>query len=319
MNTDTPEERLMRGMRVDDRNVDRRLKYVGFDPADPARIASVRPAVEDNVDALTDSFFEFLGSLEEARPLTQRRNALDNARTLKREHLLAMVRGPYDSNYVAQRLKLALVYSDVNLDPCVFLGAFHHLLRAVGERAMAAADNPVEAFGAFMALKKIAFFDLGLIVDALIYERERIIRHQQEAIRELSTPVLQVRDRMLLLPLVGIIDTHRARQLTEDLLQQIRGARAKVVVMDVTGAAAVDSKVANHLLQTVAAAKLMGATVIVSGVSSDVATTLVALGVDVSRFHTVGDLQGGIEHAERMLGMRVVTEDEPLKPSLGRP
>jgi len=121
---------------------------------------------------------------------------------------------------------------------------------------------------------------------------------------------------MLLLPLVGIIDTLRARQLTEDLLKAIRSSRAKVVVMDITGAAAVDSKVANHLLQTVSAAKLMGATVIVSGVSSDVATTLVSLGIDVSSFNTVGDLQEGIEGAERLLGMRLVVGDDAGAPAL---
>src|SRR5581483_3401889 len=107
--------------------------------------------------------------------------------------------------------------------------------------------------------------DIGVTMDVLVLERERIIRQQQEAIRELSTPVLQIRDRLLLLPIIGVIDTHRARLITENLLRAIRDNRARVVVMDVTGVATIDSKVANHLLQTVTAARLMGATVIVSG------------------------------------------------------
>jgi rsbT co-antagonist protein RsbR len=156
-----------------------------------------------------------------------------------------------------------------------------------------------------MSLKKIAFFDIGLIVDTLVFERERVIRQQQEAIRELSTPVLQIRDRLLLLPIIGVIDTHRARLITESLLRAIRMNRAKVVVMDVTGVAAIDSKVANHLLQTVSAARLMGALVIVTGLSSEVAQSLVALGIELTKLKTVGDLQGGLEEAERLLGYRV--------------
>ena len=141
---------------------------------------------------------------------------------------------------------------------------------------------------------------------SFVQERERIIRQQQEAIRELSTPVLQVRDRLLILPIIGVIDPQRARQLTEQLLRGIRANRAKVVVIDITGVAAMDTNVANHLVQTVEASRLLGATVIVTGLSPEIAQTLVNIGVELSKMTTVGDLQGGIEEAERLLGYRVV-------------
>ncbi len=143
-----------------------------------------------------------------------------------------------------------------------------------------------------------------------VQERERIIRQQQEAIRELSTPVLQVRDRLLILPIIGVIDALRARQLTEQLLRGIRANRAKVVVVDITGVPSVDATVANHLVQTVDASRLMGANVIVTGLSSEIAQTLVTIGVDLSKINAVGDLQGGIEEAERLLGYSV-TMPEP--------
>lgn len=138
-----------------------------------------------------------------------------------------------------------------------------------------------------------------------VQERERIIRQQQEAIRELSTPVLQVRERLLILPIIGVIDSQRARQLTEQLLRGIRANRAKVVVIDITGVPSVDSIVANHLVQTVDASRLMGATVIVTGLSSEIAQTLVTIGLDLSKIKAIGDLQGGIEEAERLLGYKV--------------
>ncbi len=139
-----------------------------------------------------------------------------------------------------------------------------------------------------------------------VQERERIIREQQEAIRELSTPVLQVRERLLILPIIGVIDSQRARQLTEQLLRGIRANRARVVVIDITGVAAMDSSVANHLVLTVEASRLLGAAVIVTGLSPEIAQTLVRIGVNLGKMHTVGDLQGGIEEAERVLGYKVV-------------
>ncbi len=118
-----------------------------------------------------------------------------------------------------------------------------------------------------------------------VQERERVIRQQQE---------------------IGVIDPQRARQLTEQLLRGIRTNRAKVVVIDITGVAAMDVTVANHLVQTVEASRLLGATVIVTGLSPEIAQTLVTIGVDLGKMNTVGDLQGGIEQAERLLGYKVV-------------
>jgi rsbT co-antagonist protein RsbR len=145
---------------------------------------------------------------------------------------------------------------------------------------------------------------------SFVEERERIIRQQQDSIRELSTPVLQVRERLLILPIIGVLDRPRAEQLTDQLLRGIRSHRAKVVVIDITGVPDVDEEVANHLVQTVDASRLMGAAVIITGLSSEIAQTLVTIGVDLSKMNTVGDLQGGIEEAERTLGFRVARTDD---------
>ena len=145
---------------------------------------------------------------------------------------------------------------------------------------------------------------------SFVQERERIIRQQQEAIRELSTPVLQVREQLLILPIIGVLDNQRARQVTEQLLRAIRANRAKVVVIDITGVPTIDSTVANHLVQTVDASGLMGASVIITGLSSEIALTLVTIGLDLSKMNAVGDLQGGIEEAERLLGYEVTRTGE---------
>jgi rsbT co-antagonist protein RsbR len=143
---------------------------------------------------------------------------------------------------------------------------------------------------------------------SFVEQRERVIRRQQDSIRELSTPVLPVRERLLILPIIGVLDSDRARQLTEQLLGGIRQHRAKVVVVDITGAADIDEVVADHLVQTVDACRLMGASVIITGLSPEIAQTLVTVGVDLSKMNTVGDLQGGLEEAERVLGLDVHRE-----------
>ncbi len=124
---------------------------------------------------------------------------------------------------------------------------------------------------------------------------------QQHAFRELSTPVLLLRERLLIVPIVGVVFPSRARQLTDQLLVAVRSHRARVVVIDVTGMATVDQEIAGHLMRTVEAARLMGAAVIVSGLSPTIAQAIVDLGSDISRLRTVGDLRSGVEEAELML------------------
>lgn len=156
---------------------------------------------------------------------------------------------------------------------------------------------------------------MAVIGETYLLAKEDVIRRQQDAIQEIATPVLRLRDRLLILPIIGGIDTQRARQITEGLLNGIRESRARVVVIDITGVPAVDSAVANHLIQTVDAARLMGTTVIVTGLSPEIAQTLVTIGVDLSRLRTVGDLQGGIEEAERLLAGRAADNSAPSRQS----
>lgn len=301
------ETSLMQQMGLAPADIDRRLAFVGLTDDDRRRLTQLSDVMSADADALTSTFFDHLASLHEARGVIDNGEVLASARRLKTDHLRAMAAGEYGAGYVEARLKLGVLYAKVGLDPRVFLGAFQHLLAVIGAKLMERRKGRErEAFDQFLSLQKIAFFDVGLIVDVIVFERERLIRQQQDAIRELSTPVLQVRDRLLILPIIGVIDTQRARQITESLLHAIRSHRAKVVVVDITGVPGVDSRVANHLMQTVMAARLMGTTAIVTGLSAEVAQALVTLGVSLGEVTTAGDLQGGLEEAEGLLGYQVV-------------
>lgn len=305
---------------VTEQAVERRKKIVGLDTADIARIVSAKDVLLRRVDDYTEAFFNYLADLGEAPALFARRDVLDEAKRRKREHVIVLAAGNYGSAYVEQRIALGLLYSRYGLDTSAFLGAFHQMMRMIGVDVMKrATSDPEEAFQNFMSLQKVSLFDIGIITDVLIAERERTISLQQEAIRELSTPVLQVRDRLLILPIIGMLDSQRAKQMTDSLLRAIRANRARVVVMDITGVAAVDSKVANHLIQTVAAARLMGSLVIVTGLSAEVAQSLVALGVDLGKLNTMADLEGGLEEAESILGYKVSRQNGSAAPAQPTP
>jgi rsbT co-antagonist protein RsbR len=150
---------------------------------------------------------------------------------------------------------------------------------------------------------------LAILIDLVMLEvgesylgaKQQIISEQQRALRELSTPVLELRPGLLLVPLIGLIDSERAQLLTQQLLEGIAANRAKAVVLDITGVPAVDSAVANHLMQTVQATRLMGANTLISGLSAENAQTLVRLGLDLAPLNTVGTLADGVVAAAGIL------------------
>ena len=134
-----------------------------------------------------------------------------------------------------------------------------------------------EYWAATVLLDKLGLFT----IEAYHTSREAIIGRQQEELLELSTPVVKLWDGILAVPLIGTLDSARAQSVTESLLQQIIDTEATIAIIDITGVPAVDTLVAQHLIKTVAAARLMGADCLVSGIRPQIAQTMVALGVDL--------------------------------------
>jgi rsbT co-antagonist protein RsbR len=131
--------------------------------------------------------------------------------------------------------------------------------------------------------------------------QERIIQAQRAALHELSTPLVPLSDAVIMLPLVGTIDSGRAQQVMETLLEGIAQHQAEMVILDITGVPTIDTQVARALVQTARAARLLGTTVILTGIGPAMAQTLVHLGADLSHIITCGTLQSGIAKTMDMI------------------
>jgi len=147
--------------------------------------------------------------------------------------------------------------------------------------------------------------------EIFIVEREQIIDRQRQEMLELSTPVVELWDRVLTLPLIGTLDSARAQEVMENLLQTILERQAEVVIMDITGVGTVDTQVAQHLLRAAAAVRLMGAECIISGISPMIAQTIVQLGIDVGTVSTRSSIRTALSDALLTVGYVIKkTEDQ---------
>ncbi|KFE33400.1 STAS domain-containing protein [Thioclava atlantica] len=141
--------------------------------------------------------------------------------------------------------------------------------------------------------------------EVFIAEREQVIERQREEMLELSTPVVELWDRVLTLPLIGTLDSARAQEVMENLLQTILERQAEVVIVDITGVSTVDTQVAQHLLRAAAAVRLMGAECIISGISPMIAQTMVQLGIDVGTVSTRSSIRTALADALKTVGYSI--------------
>ena len=156
--------------------------------------------------------------------------------------------------------------------------------------------------------------DKGAIVGGLEYiiditervQQEKKLKEQSRTIMEISTPAIKLWDRVVILPVVGIVDSLRAQQMMNTMLQKIMATSARVIILDIQGVAAVDTAVANHLIKIAKATKLMGCRCIISGISPAVAETLVHLGVDLGDISTNSTLQDALSDAFDLVDLMVV-------------
>jgi anti-anti-sigma regulatory factor len=206
------------------------------------------------------------------------------------------------SPYLTRMGDSGVRYAEAGLGFNAWFAPGRALRSRVMPRLVAALSDEPERLAA--AVRGVAILiDLVMVAvgESYVGAKERIIVEQQDVLRELSTPVLELRPGLLLVPLIGLIDSDRALLLTQQLLEGIAASRAKAVVLDITGVPAVDSAVVNHLMQTVQATRLMGAHTLISGLSAENAQTLVRLGLDLAPLNTVGTLADGVLAAGAIL------------------
>jgi rsbT co-antagonist protein RsbR len=167
--------------------------------------------------------------------------------------------------------------------------------------------SPRETGVYVLTLKVNKFIDhLGVSTfETFIKGREEVILRQTDEIAEISTPVIRVWDGILALPIIGTLDSARTQVVMENLLQQIVETGSSIAILDISGVPAVDSLVAQHLIKTVSATRLMGAECIISGIRPEIAQTVVHLGIDLSSIVTKASLASALKHAFAILRMEV--------------
>jgi len=166
-------------------------------------------------------------------------------------------------------------------------------------------DNAEALYDSSMKVNKLIDTFSVVTFETFIKGREEVILRQTDEITEISTPVIRVWDGILALPIIGTLDSARTQVVMENLLEEIVASGSGIAILDISGVPAVDSLVAQHLIKTVSATRLMGAECIISGIRPEIAQTVVHLGIDLSNIITKASLASALRYAFTLLHLEV--------------
>lgn len=293
----------------------------GIDPGNPAKILESFGVTEKDleeirrfskvaaprIDDFISAFYDRLMAGPEFPRFFPDRALLERVQREQRAYWLEFLDANIDDSYIIKRQKVGELHGALRLPVELYLRMMNFSLGwfadHLAEQRLPAQDQDSTR----QSLVKLANLDAAVVLEALAARSAEVIAEQSRAIMELSTPIIKVWDEILLLPLIGVIDTLRAQQIIEQLLHSIVETESRVVILDVTGVPTVDTNVAQHLMRTVAAAKMLGAEAVVTGISPDTAQTLVRLNIDLTGIRTRGTLWAGVDEALRLIGKQVTS------------
>lgn len=302
-----PMRDFMLRLRLDERELQSRRAFFEIEEEDLQRLSGLRDFAEQHVDEIVDGLYQLILGHPESRAFFADDASVHKVNRMQRRYFMGLFEGRCDLAYVEDRLRVGAAHERIGLAPKWYIGAYARYLRLLLDKFFVVLGE-AEAQAAYQSVAKLVAFDMSLAIDTYIAANLDTLARHQAAIRELSTPVIRMHHQVLLLPIIGTVDSHRAQQIMETLLARVAEEQALAVIIDIQGVPVVDTKVADHLLKTTAAVRLLGATTILTGISGEVAMTIVQLGVDMSAIHTRSRLADGVELALRLVGKEIATK-----------
>ncbi len=286
---------------------EQRKRFIGFGDDDIAILKALSPTIEKQVDAMVEELYDHFLSFPHLRKFLRDEEVVNRLKITQRAYFLDLFKGEYSGAYLDGRLKVGRVHQRIGLDIQWYMGAFVVYVSIIAPRiAKHYKDDAKKIATAMMALYRLINLDEELAIDTYIAAREEVIAEQAEEIMELSTPVVQVWDGVVAAPIIGTLDSQRTQLFMERLLETIVETKSPVALVDITGVPAIDTATAQHLIDTINAVKLLGAQVVITGVSPIIAQTLVHLGIDLSGIITRSSLAQGIAVALEILNLQIV-------------
>lgn len=262
-------------------------------------------SLENKWHLYVEEFYEWLKRQSEYEDFFQDADLLKDVQVRQVEYWKDFFQANVNSTYVARRKRLGEMHAHIQLPLDSYLTAVNKSLSILTRSMRDKKMSDKQAIAMNSAVTKLLNMDNTIIVGTFMSMTQQKIAEQTDALLQMSTPVAAIWDGILLLPIVGVIDSARANEIMNSILTKILETHAKVIILDISGVAVVDTAVANHLIKITKASKLMGCDCNITGMSPAVAQTIVELGVDTQTIATTANLHDSLRMSFSKVGVMI--------------
>jgi rsbT co-antagonist protein RsbR len=214
-----------------------------------------------------------------------------------------LMQGHIDEEYVRDRRRVGEIHAKIGLPVMFYMAATSMIYETVAQLHERLLDSSELSLEMNQAIANILHLDAGLICQAFVDKRDQLLNEQSQAVMAMSTPVTEIWDGILLLPIVGIVDSKRSEDIMNAVLESIRSSKAKEFILDISGVGVVDTAVANYLITVTKATALMGCRSTISGISPAISKTIVQLGIDIGGINTTSTMMDALSSAFESRGI----------------
>lgn len=280
--------------------------------ADVARVRWVEPMLRKQLPRFVENFYDWMSKLKEFEVFfASNPNRLERVKQLQLAHWESFLQANLDERWFAERKHVGAVHAHIDLPNDIYFAAMSKCGKQLVDCLRQAEPPLADADAVADSIIKMIFLDAYVVIDEITRIHREKISAGTKALLEISTPVTPIWEGILLLPLVGVLDSVRAHDIMDKTLNKIAETRAKVFVVDISGVGSMDTAVANQLIKITKATQLMGCETIISGLSPNIARTLVELGVNVGEVRTTATLRDSFELALRAINVDPVRLSGP--------
>jgi rsbT co-antagonist protein RsbR len=289
------------GHHIDHREL---LEIYRISPDDLALIEKFGEQATARMDELVDRWYEWLETLPDYDDFFSDPEVMRRVKRLQDGYWQAFMGAKIDDEYVERRRLVGEAHARIGLPLNTYFAGMNMFQELFSVVVKEGDFEEADRAPTLDAVVKLLHFDTAIVVDTYNHLVEQTLTAQARSLMEMSTPVTQIWESLLFLPIVGIIDSKRSRDIMNATLNKIAETQARVFILDISGVGVVDTAVANHLIKITRATKLMGCETTISGVSPAIAQTIVDLGIDVGEVKTTATMRDALADAVQAVGRR---------------
>jgi rsbT co-antagonist protein RsbR len=278
------------------------------------QVRALRDKAMSQVESVIERFYVWMAKHPDMMAFFPNEATLRHVQKMQIAYWDCLMQGKVDDNYVEDRKRIGEIHARIGLPVMFYMAGASMIFEEVAGVHQALLETNEETISVNQTVANLLHLDAGIICQSFVDKRDQLLHEQSEAVMSMSTPVTEIWDGILLLPIVGIVDSKRSEDIMNAVLECIRTSKAKEFILDISGVGVVDTAVANYLINITKATALMGCRSTISGISPAISKTIVQLGIDVGDINTTSTMMDALASAFDSRGISIM-EDSSHQPA----